>query len=203
MEREDGDGLTPPLLAALRGHLPLLRYLLFRLRHKGGEDAYYFADKVRSRHKHPSIHPSNPLLLSYSLMSLHSKYKYIDPNLLFIYVFIYYYCSLLLPYPPPQELGGGLLHWACLTSSSSVPLRSFDRVVGGHVDTVLFLLAEEDLDIDLPARGDLSTPLMVRRERGEREREREGERGGSTLCSLCAHYMLTWSIVLCVNRHAM
>jgi hypothetical protein len=60
-----------------------------------------------------------------------------------------------------QELGGGLLHWACICTVNSVPLRSFDSVVSRHVDTVLFLLAEEDLDVDMASRVDRSTPLMV------------------------------------------
>lgn len=63
-----------------------------------------------------------------------------------------------------QELGGGLLHWACMTTSNSVPLRSFDIVVARHVDTVLFLLAEEDMDVNMASTVDQSTPLMVRGE---------------------------------------
>ena len=60
-----------------------------------------------------------------------------------------------------QDLGGGLLHWACMTTSNSRLERSFDRVVQRHLDLVLHLLGQERMDVNMRSRVDQSTPLMV------------------------------------------
>ena len=59
-----------------------------------------------------------------------------------------------------KELGGSLLHWACIVNSAVD--RSFSTIVKARLDLVLYLLGEENIHVNMRSRVDQSTPLMVR-----------------------------------------
>jgi hypothetical protein len=60
-----------------------------------------------------------------------------------------------------KDLGGGLLHWACMTTVTTEALRSFDIVISKHIDLLLYLIVEEKILVDTKSTIDQSTPLMV------------------------------------------
>mmetsp|Transcript_23865 Transcript_23865/g.35009 ORF Transcript_23865/g.35009 Transcript_23865/m.35009 type:complete len:1223 (+) Transcript_23865:81-3749(+) len=125
---------TPLHLACRAGHLHIVRYLVER--HK--------SDMERADHE-----SLTPILVA-AMCGHAAIVSYISKRLKHKSGKDFY---------ADKELGGSLLHWACVCSTSTVYRRTMCTIDSRHLDTVYLALTDLKIPVDIRSSIDQSTPL--------------------------------------------
>ena len=155
----DVNGWSPFTIACYNGHLPVVRYLSER--HRADMER---VDVDGLSPLHIAAMRGHISVLRYLMFRLKHKgdAHYFADKVCSIHIRALFMALSNITLLCEQELGGGLLHWACMATTNSMKLKTFDTVVTRHADVVLYLLAEENMDVNMLSNIDGSTPLMVR-----------------------------------------
>ncbi|CAE7418516.1 ESPN, partial [Symbiodinium microadriaticum] len=130
----DNNGRTPIMMACAYGHLSVVRYL---------------REVCKVNIESSDVESMTPILMA-AMFGHHHIVKYLS-RWLAHKSGQYHYAD--------KELGGSILHWACLCGLSAGRLRMIGTCDNRYVETVRFIVKELKVPINARTSSDDSTPL--------------------------------------------